>query len=96
MGVATMGVVAGMIALPATAQASPGNCLVGGERDGYPMYAHAACGAGSGQFRVIAVCDPYSGDAYTVYGKWATPKLSMSKAFCRGKDYLSHWRFDPR
>jgi hypothetical protein len=85
-----------MVAFPATASAQPGNCLVGGDRNGYPMYAHAACGNGSGQFRVIAVCDPYRGDPYTKYGNWGTPRLKMSKAFCKGEDYLKSWRFDLR
>lgn len=95
LGVATMGVVAGMVALPATAQAEPNKCIMLAERDHYPMYVHAGCGDGTGQFRVIATCQG-EGDAYSVYGRWASPKMSESKAYCRGKDSLEDYRFDPR
>lgn len=52
------------------------------------MYARMQCGSGTGQFRVIATCDPNTGHPYSVYGNWGTPGLKASRANCKGADYL--------
>ncbi|AJC57240.1 hypothetical protein GZL_04662 [Streptomyces sp. 769] len=47
------------------------------------------CGAGTGKFRAVAVCEPRNGgDYYNVVGNVATPTKSASYATCKGWDGL--------
>lgn len=70
---ATAGLISGgiaSIALAAPASAAPGNCHLTQALNS----ASAVCTTGSGQDRVVAVCeDPQHGTDSTYYGAWVGP-----------------------
>lgn len=73
-----------MVAIPTSAEAAPSNCLVTKHRSSYPHYVTVACGAGTGEFRAIAVCRMQSGDSYSKYGRWYAVGTGVSRANCEG------------